>query len=281
MVVRSSAMYLNLCIFVSSVVWVLWLTSLVVALVLASSVATVIAVAVVPSVATVIAVTAVPSVATVVAVASVSSVTTVSSIATVVAVASVVMLLAVLFGRMVVRVIRHIFGRLCRLVVVLSSVATVALVAFVFVLLLLVEAGKAVLSNNILVALGVLNLALLLLAFFVKQLVYLLAAFVQRLNFSYTVGSECYQIGCEVRVARILHGLRKDIGLEVVECSVLGFQWNIAWRNLFLGFNVAVLLKVEAALQFRTLAGKFLRVQRNFLVAGCRSRYRHEIAHPA
>ena len=56
---------------------------------------------------------------------------------------------------------------------------------------------------------------------------------------------------------------------------------NLARGEPLLRLYVGIGLVIEAALQFGTLPGQFLRIEGNVLIAGGTGGYRHEIGHPA
>ena len=143
------------------------------------------------------------------------------------------------------------FTTLLSLVATLISVAsiatlTVATVAAVSALLLflLVEAGYAVLADNVAEFLQF-SLMLLLVDF---ELVGLHTVLVEGNNLKHTLGRDGHQIGRHRLVGGVGHFALEDVGLEVVVGVVLGFKPCIARRHLLGSLGVGVDLKVEATL---------------------------------
>ena len=154
--------------------------------------------------------------------------------------------------------------------------ATPMVIAILLVFLLFIETGQTILPHHILIIL--LRNGFL---FLLHQSVHLYPLLVEGKYFLHTVSRYCYNIGSDMRVRRILHGLAKDIRLEVVIIAVFCLKRNIAGRNVLLGLYVGVQFKIETAFQLGALSGEFLWIQRNFLIAGRGGGYRYKVAHPA
>ena len=149
--------------------------------------------------------------------------------------------------------------------------------AFAFRLFLFVEAVDGILAQD--VAKG-LALGLLCLAFGV-ELLGLDAVLVEGYHLKGAVGLDGHQVGWCRLVGRVGDLALKQVGLKLVVGVVLGFQPGVFGWHFPGGLDIAVDLKVDAALELGALASQLLGVERDVLVACCTGSDRHKVGHPA
>ena len=194
-------------------------------------------------------------------------------IALITVVAALVVWLAFILLRFVVAILRAVLV-LLRLVVSLLLTRSLILIVLLLLFLSLVKAAQISFGKQV----GWLGCRLNLTVFHQAQ--WLLALTVHFDDSLGTLDADGFEVGSKVLVRRVGDKTSQDIHLELMEITVGSLQYGILRRQLSASLYIAVYLVVETALQFGAHTGKFLRIQRNVLIACCIGANADEVLHP-
>lgn len=163
--------------------------------------------------------------------------------------------------------------------VVFRALGTAAVAVFLFsvvaaLTVFLIETGKAVLSHHIF------KLFPYRFGAFHRQLFGFDAPLVEGDDLERPRSIDGYQIGCHLFRRRIGELPFENIGLEMVESTLLCLQRNLPRRQALETLDVGIDLEIEAAFQFGALPRQLLRIERNILITGGTGGNRHEITNP-
>ena len=194
-------------------------------------------------------------------------------IALITVVAALVVWLAFILLRFVVAILRAVLV-LLRLVVSLLLTRSLVLIVLLLLFLSLVKAAQISFGKQV----GWLGCRFGLTVF--QQTQWLLALTVHFDDSLGTLDADGFEVGSKVLVRRVGDKTCQDIHLELMEITVGSLQYGILRRQLSASLYIAVYLVVETALQFGAHTGKFLRIQRNVLIACCIGANADEVLHP-
>ena len=144
---------------------------------------------------------------------------------------------------------------------------------FLLFLFRLVEAGDVVLVEQ------VFRFVYHRLSIFGQRLRFLASA-VHFDDFKGAAGTDGVLVGNQVFVCGVGDGVGQNIGFEEEIFVIHRVQADFLRWQLFQRFHVLVNLIVQAALQLRTLASQFLRVEGDVLETGGAGRYTYKVCHP-
>ena len=194
-------------------------------------------------------------------------------IALITVVAALVVWLAFILLRFVVSILRTVLV-LLRLVVFLLLARSLVLIVLLLLFLSLVKAAQISFGKQV----GWLGYRFCLTVF--QQTQWLLTLTVHFDDSLGTLDADGFEVGSKVLVRRVGDKASQDIHLELMKITVGSLQYGILRRQLSASLYIAVYLVVETALQFGAHTGKFLRIQRDVLVACCIGADADEVLHP-
>ena len=194
-------------------------------------------------------------------------------IALITVVAALVVWLAIVLLRLPLSILRTVLVIL-RLVIALLLTRSLVFIVLLLLFLSLVKAAQIGFGKQV----DWLGCWLCLTVF--QQTQWLLALTVHFDNRLGTLDADGFEVGSQVLVRRVGDKTSQDIYLELMEITVGSLQYGILRRQLSASFYITVYLVVETALQFGAHTGKFLRIQRDVLVACCIGAYADEVLHP-
>ena len=194
-------------------------------------------------------------------------------IALITVVAALVVWLAFILLRFVVAILRAVLV-LLRLVVSLLLTRSLVLIVLLLLFLSLVKAAQISFGKQV----DWLGYRFCLTVF--QQTQWFLALTVHFDDSLGTLDADGFEVGSKVLVRRVGDKTCQDIHLELMEITVGSLQYGILRRQLSASLYIAVYLVVETALQFGAHTGKFLRIQRDVLVACCIGANADEVLHP-